>query len=536
MPASIIRLVTILILFQAVAPLADEEGVKRYGMGEKVPYRVPFASSAVVLDGVLDEQAWADALVIDVNFEVSPGENVPAPVKTEVLLAYDKDTLYAAFRCYDPEPSKIRARIRDHDDMGGDDWVALILDSFNDERRCLEYFSNPLGAKGDAIEYPTGGDSSWDAIWDCAGRIHDWGWAVEMAIPFSQISFQRKDGPQIWGFDAVRRYPRNLPHHIGAFPRDRNNNCYMCQAIKIEGFDGASPGRNIEFIPTITAGRTDSRDQMPDGEMSKESQDAEFGLTARWGITPNMTFNFTANPDFSQVEADARQLDINEPFALSYDEKRPFFTEGADFFDTSLDVVYTRTMRDPNWGLKLTGKEGTNTIGAYVIQDDLTNLIFPGSQSSSGDTMFVDNTSSVFRYKRDLGSRYTIGAIATDREATDYFNRVAGVDGRLLLTGKDALSFVALGSSTDYPRRDCGKKRTGGRIVWRARALSQIQSRHAQPRLVLRLRGPQRRLPSRSRFHPPGRIQDLRSRLGAHLDRTPRQLVVLLQRRRRLRA
>ena len=451
MPALHLRIVAALVLFCVAAPAADEDGIKRHGMGEKVPYRVPYASSTIVLDGVLDEQAWADALALSIDFEVRPGENVPAPVKTDVLLTYNRETFYAAFRCYDPDPEAVRARVRDHDELGGDDWVALILDTFNDERRTYDYIVNPMGVMYDGIETPTNEDTSWDAIWNCSTKFYDWGWAVEIAIPFSQMRFQRKDGPQIWGFDAVRRYPRSVPHHLGAFPRDRSNNCYMCQSLKIEGFEGASPGRNIEIIPTITAARTESRDELPDGEMSKESQDAEFGLTARWGITPNMMMNFTANPDFSQVEADARQLDINQPFALSYDEKRPFFTEGADLFDTNLSIVYTRTMRDPNWGLKLTGKEGSNTIGAYAVRDDLTNLIFPGSQSSSSDTMFVENTSSVFRYKRDFGSKYTVGAIATDREAGDYFNRVAGVDGILRVTSRDRIRFLAAGSSTQYP-------------------------------------------------------------------------------------
>jgi len=434
----------------AVGARADSEPSRLTADGRPV-YAVPRIYTEVRIDGVLDEEVWENALVIELNYEVRPGENVPAPVRTEVLLAYDEKTLYAAFRAYDPEPSAIRARIRDHDELGGDDWVALILDTFNDERRSFDFIVNPLGVQYDQIETQTGGDVGWDAIWDSAGRITDWGYAVEMAIPFNQLRFQRTDGPQIWSFDGVRSYPRTVRHHIGAFPRDRSNNCYLCQAIKIEGFEGARPGRNIEIAPTLTAVRTDERSELPDGDFESRDREAEVGLSARWGITPNMTLNATANPDFSQVEADALQLDINEPFALFFEERRPFFTEGSDFFDTRLNVVYSRMMRDPSWGLKLTGKEGSNTMGALVVRDELTNLVFPGSQGSDSTSLAAANTSSVFRYKRDFGSRYTVGLLATDREGNDYFNRVFGFDTDFRLTSRDRVRVQVLGSSTRYP-------------------------------------------------------------------------------------
>ena len=225
----------------------------------------------------------------------------------------------------------------------------------------------------------------------------------------------------------------------------------MCQAVKIKGFEGASPGRNIEFDPTVIGFRSDERKDFPHGNFKKQSQEAELGLTAHWGITPNLTSNFTLNPDFSQVEADAQQLDINEPFALFYPERRPFFTEGTDFFAALENIIYTRTMRDPSWGLKLTGKEGGNTIGAYVVRDEITNLIFPGSQGSNSTSLHKANTSSVFRYKRDFGSRYTAGLLATDREAKGYFNRVFGYDLDFRFTPTNQIQLLVLGSSTKYP-------------------------------------------------------------------------------------
>jgi hypothetical protein len=415
------------------------------------PYIVTKAKSEIKVDAILEEDAWEKSLILELKYEVRPGENVTPPVRTEVLLTYDESNLYAAFRCYDPDPSAIRAHLRDRDTTGGDDWIALILDTFNDHRRSFDFIVTAQGVQFDQIETQSSEDNGWDTIWDSASKITDWGYAVEIKIPFSSLRFQRKEGPQVWGFDAVRRYPRDHPYHIGLFPRDRSNNCYLCQAIKIKGFEGASPGRNIEINPTIIAHRTDERPEFPLGEMVKRDQKAELGLTTRWGVTPNLTLNFTANPDFSQVEADALQLDINEPFALYYPERRPFFTEGADFFSSLERIIYTRTMRDPSWGLKLSGKEGTNTIGMYVVRDEITNLIFPGSQESSSTSLNKANLSSVFRYKHDFGSRYTIGMLGTSREGEDYYNRIYGFDLDFRFTPTNQIQLLVLSSNTRYP-------------------------------------------------------------------------------------
>jgi hypothetical protein len=280
--------------------------------------------------------------------------------------------------------------------------------------------------------------------------ITDWGYVVEIEIPFSSIRFQRKTGSQVWGFDAERFYPREHSYKIGLFPRDRSNNCYLCQATKIKGFEGASPGHNIEFNPTMIGFRSDERKNFPLGGLEKQSQEIEFGLTVRWGITPNLTTNFAINPDFSQVEADAQQLDINQRFALSFPEKRPFFTEGSDVFSGLKSFIYTRSIRNPLWGLKLTGKEGVNTIGSFVVRDEITNLIFPGSQGSSATSLDIVNASAVLRYKRDIGSRYNVGLIGTYRKANDYYNGLYGFDLDFRYTPTDQIKFLMLGSSTKY--------------------------------------------------------------------------------------
>ncbi len=179
------------------------------------PFLVPKTASGITVNAVLDEEAWQGALLLELNYEVRPGENVTPPVSTEVLLTYDEDNLYAAFRCYDPEPSAIRAHLRDRDTLGGDDWVALILDTFNDHRRSFDFIVTAQGVQFDQIEAQSGEDPGWDAIWASAAEITDWGYVVEIAIPFSSLRFQRVDGPQVWGFDAVRRYPRDHAYQSG---------------------------------------------------------------------------------------------------------------------------------------------------------------------------------------------------------------------------------------------------------------------------------------------------------------------------------
>lgn len=417
------------------------------------PYLVPRTEADINIDGALDEAVWNDALTLELKYEVYPGDNTPATVRTEVLVLCGTDRVYFGFRCFDPDPLAVRAHLSDRDSSRGDDMVGVVLDTFNDQRRSYRFRSNPLGVQTDLIISEEGyNNQSWDAIWDSTGQITDWGYSVEMAIPYSSLRFQREEGGQVWGFDAIRWYPRSKEVSIGLFPRDRRNNCYLCQAIKIQGFDGASPGRNIEINPTVTAVRTDERSDFPIGDFEKAHQEAEVGITARWGITPNLTFSGTANPDFSQVEADSLQLDINQPFALYYAEKRPFFTEGAEFFETGFNAVHTRTMRDPVWGLKLAGKEGATALGAYVVNDDITNLIFPGSQGSQATSLNVSNTASIFRYGRDIWNNSNIGMLVTDREGSGYFNRVFGVDGNLRLSERQRLSFQFLGSLTSYPQ------------------------------------------------------------------------------------
>jgi len=417
------------------------------------PRSVPRASVGITIDGSIEDAEWRGALAVPLLFETRPGENVSPPVETECLIAYDDGHLYVAFRAHDPRPQEIRAHLSDRDSAWDDDFVGIVLDPFNDERRAFEFFVNPLGIQMDSFYDDVGGveSESWDAIWDAAGRITERGYEVELAIPFHQLRFPRTSGQQVWGFDALRFYPRGQRYRIASQPMDRGIDCYLCQVSKMQGFEGASAGRNLEIAPTLTAGRTDEREDFPDGDLDGGSSDAEAGLTVRWGLTPNLTLGATVNPDFSQVEADSAQLDVNTRFALFFEERRPFFLEGEDFFRTPLEAVFTRNVADPEWGLKLTGKEGPNGIGVFAAQDRLTNVIFPGSQGSSSTSLDMATTDSALRYRRDFGRSSAIGALATSRQGDGYSNVVTGLDGKVRLTDADAFQFQLLSSTTEYP-------------------------------------------------------------------------------------
>jgi len=415
---------------------------------------VPEVDTRVVIDGVLNDDVWSKALTLELGYETRPGENLPAPVRTEALVASSKTHFYIAFRAHDPNPPQICASICDRDNMFDDDRVSFILDTFNDHRRGYMFFLNPLGIQGDALDSTgTGaGDPSWDTIWESEGRITDEGYVVEAAIPFSSLRFQRSEGEQTWGLGLGRKYSRSTDYRMAHTSRDRSESCYLCQVAKIAGFSGATPGRNIELDPTVAGFIREEREWFPNGDFEEAGSESDLGLTARWGVTPNLVLSGAVNPDFSQVEADAFQLDVNAQFALFYEEKRPFFLEGMELFQGSLDPVYTRTIADPAWGVKLTGKEGANGIGVFATRDELTNILLPGSQGSSGATLDGASTAAVVRYRRDIGEASTVGLFLTGRESDGYRNGVAGIDGNLRLSPSNRLEFQVLGSQTAYPK------------------------------------------------------------------------------------
>jgi hypothetical protein len=339
-------------------------------------------SSPVRVDGLLDETVWESAVEIPVAYEWAPADNEAAPVETVCLLAFDDEHLYVAFRASNPEPERIRARLAARDQPFEDDTVGFLIDTFDDRRRAFQFRINPLGVQMDALssDVDHSEDWSWDAIWESAGRITADGYTVEAAIPLRQLRFPRSNESdvQAWGFLALRDYPRSVRHRLRSTWNDRGLNCFVCQAHRVVGFRRVDTGLELELDPTATLSCVD-RVEEPGGRLRSGDEEVEAGLTASWAPTPSLSVHGTVNPDFSQVEADATQLDVNERFALFFPEKRPFVLENVDLFGTPLPAVFTRTIADPSAGLKVTGKEGLQAFGALVAEDRINNLVFPGN-------------------------------------------------------------------------------------------------------------------------------------------------------------
>jgi hypothetical protein len=420
---------------------------------------LPRAEGEVVVDGVLDEDAWRSATEVELMYETEPGENIPARVKTLAYLMEDGVNLYIGFEASDPDPSAIRAYLRDRDSAWNDDFVGIMIDPYNDGHRAVEFYSTPLGVQMDVTYDESslqGGDfgkedESWDAIWDSAGHIGADGYAVEIKIPLTQLRFPTGDGVKTWGIYLYRSYPREKTYSFSNTAHDRGNNCFLCQFVELRGLENVQPGRDLELVPTLTASRVDSTETPGVDPLVSDGTNTEAGLSLRWGITPDLTANLAMNPDFSQVEADVAQLDVNERFALFYPEKRPFFLEGANYFSTPIRAVFTRTIGSPDVGAKLTGKRGDHTFGVLLVDDAVTNLLFPGAFESDSTTLEQSNTTMTGRYSRAFGQTSSVGGVVTVRDGDGYHNYLAGLDARWKISDQHTLTAQFLESETEYP-------------------------------------------------------------------------------------
>jgi len=413
---------------------------------------IPRTNQEISIDGVLDDLAWTNATQINIDIETNPGENRPARVKTIAYLIEDGESLFVAFDASDPDPAAIRAYLRDRDSAWNDDFVGIVLDTYNDGRRAFEFFANPLGVQMDLTndDVNQNEDDSWNAIWNSAGRINGTGYVVEMQIPLSQLRFPHVDGKQTWGIDLLRFYPRENRYRFSNNVQDRNINCYLCQFDKIEGLEGAKPSKDLEVVPTLTASKDDTTDDPGNVPLTNGDAEAEVGVSIRWGVTPDTTVNLAINPDFSQIEADVPQLAVNNQFALFFPETRPFYLEGADYFSTPIDAVFTRTVADPAVAAKLTGKRGENTFGFFASQDEITNLLFPGPFGSDATSLEQKNTAVVGRYSRGFGESSSVGALFTGRKGSEYHNYVGGLDMRWRISDQHNLRLQYLRSETEY--------------------------------------------------------------------------------------
>jgi uncharacterized protein DUF5916/cellulose/xylan binding protein with CBM9 domain len=401
---------------------------------------IPRLHATPHIDGILDERLWErEALRVDDFLQFTPVEKGTPTEKTVAFLGYDEKNLYLAFRCFDSDPGKLRASITNRDDIFEDDWVIIFLDTFNEKRRAFAFFINPRGIQMDGMRLEEGGnddiDSSWDTVFHSDGRIDELGYTVEMAVPFKSLRFPDTES-NTWGLTLGRSIARKGEVLIWP-PMSRDRPGLLCQAGEMRIPDKLDRGKNLEVMPIFTSLKTKG-----------EKIDAQPGLNFKWGVSSDLTLDFTVNPDFSQIEADVPQIDFNQRFALYYPEKRPFFLEGMEIFRfPEIQMVYTRRITDPMAGAKLSGKAGRFTYGLLSSLDtspteslwDVSN----GAGVHDQNALF-----NIFRVKADVLKESYLGFSLTDKEINGSYNRVAGVDGQFKFRKKLFVSFQALASKT----------------------------------------------------------------------------------------
>lgn len=393
----------------------------------KPTYATVRVDRPVRLTGLLDDPLWATASTIELPYEFQPGENTPAPVRTEVRSLYDADNLYIGIRCFDPQPGEIRANFSDRDRIYTDDFVVVIIDTYNDYQRGYELVVNPYGIQGDLMMSSGGEDMSFDMIWESAGSITSDGWIAEMAIPFKSLRFPDKD-TQEWGFNVSRTYPRTSRTQMSWTPVDRNVPNFLTQLGTLTGLRDIRPGGSFEVLPYVLGQQQGFRADMADPRSSFSNGDVigRIGTGFRYAPSSDFAADLVVNPDFSQVESDADQIAVNTTFALYYEERRPFFLESAELLQTPM--YYSRSINNPLVAGRAVGKSGGLSYMVLSALDRNSVIVVPGEESSSTVATSLRSAANIGRLRYDLGNEAYVGAMAFARNLTDGHNYVVGLD------------------------------------------------------------------------------------------------------------
>lgn len=410
-------------------------------------------SQPPVIDGKLGDEAWNSAAKFTQFKTFKPDYRKRPTQKTVVYMTHDAENLYFAFRCYDTDPQKVKATISKRDTLNGDDWVGLALDTFNDEQTAFCFILNPLGIQVDGMLNLQGDlDASLDMVWYSKGQMDDEGYVVECKVPLQSIRFPSKKEITM-GVMFFRTIVRTSEQ--ASFPMITPEGGGMLTQTQKINVNGLKYKRVVELLPAFTHGQDQSRKE---GEFKQDINETDISLTGKVGLTSNLTLDGAYNPDFSQVEADAGQIDVNLRYQLYYPEKRPFFLEGKENFDFSgntedaplMALVHTRTIVDPILGLKLSGRIGrkTNFTTLYAIDES------PGKRKDEDGNYINEGENayfSILRLRQPLSGDNYLGAFYSGRDFMDGYNRVAGADGRFRLSKYGYTEFHALGSFTRSP-------------------------------------------------------------------------------------
>lgn len=422
-------------------------------------YRVPRAAEPPKLDGILDDAAWTQPPMPTgqwVSYNPNRGDKMPDVYKTDVRVAYDDRNIYFAFHCFDDEPHKLRTNVAKRDAAFSDDWIALSLDSAGTGQAAYHLFSNPSASQMDALNTSASGEQfDADMVWFSAARRTSDGYVVEVQIPLQTLRFAAANEVKmnLVMFRKVSRigysysWPEMLP---GQWVFDRPSRLI---------FSDLKPRRLVELLPSVTYGVNQQRDSAT----TWDAADGTFNLGAsgKLGITSGITLDGTINPDFSQVESDAFQVQVNQRFPLFFSEKRPFFMEGMGLFNIAgtggdgnmRTAVHTRRIVDPIYGSKLTGTLGKTAFGVLNAVDDTPTP----PATIDGELLDVRNqVTTVGRATYALRRSDYVGAIFTHTRHDGRQNVVAGGD--VSLRPSDAHSF----SATFLASRTSGTTSTAG--------------------------------------------------------------------------
>ncbi len=418
------------------------------------PVTVPKFAIPIVIDGKPDEEAWKTAAVFKDFYQTSPGDNIAPSKPTEVYMMYDEKHLYVAFKCWD-EKDKIRATVAKRDEVFGEDNVRFWLDTYNDQRRAYVLGFNPLGIQQDGIYTEgRGADFTVDIVMESKGVIEDWGWTVEAKIPFKSLRYSAGKG-KFWGFNAARNIDRFNDEIDQWYPDDRNISGFLIKFGKITGLDEIKYERTLEIVPSITISETGRRVQANEiaaGRFVNQPVKQDIGVTVKYTLSPNVTLDAAINPDFAEIEADAPVITANQRFPIFFEEKRPFFLEGVDIFQSPFNIFHSRQIVDPDFAAKLTGKIGKNTFGFLAASDKAPGNFEENDRNDPSVRPrideFIDKNAlfGVLRLKRDFGKENNVGFFATYRSFPEQKNLLASFDGRFKFNDKTVSQFQLIGT------------------------------------------------------------------------------------------
>jgi len=418
--------------------------------------RLKSFKKGITLDGYLTEDVWKNATRITDFFTIQPIAGNPAKERTAALLGYDKKNLYLAFICFYDDPSVIRATVTTRDDIFDDDFIILFLDTFDAGEHAYQFAFNPFGIQGDGVYTEhVGEDYKPDFIFNSHGRIFQQGYIVEAQIPFSSLNFPNKNKMN-WRF-AIMRHTQHLNHDT-VWPKfTLNSTDWVGQFGKLSDINSIQTGKGLEILPEFSSLRVDNYSNT-DSTLHNGPIKGEPGINVKYGISSGLNLDLTFNPDFSQIESDVDRIDVNRKRPLFYSEKRPFYLEGTDIFNTPIQAVHTRQLVDPLGGIKLSGRIGEYSVGLLSTIDEYqgsTAFLQEKAQSGGFDATPViqkygskKSINNILRIKRNIFEKSSIGLIATDREFEDTYNRVYGLDGRFAFTDNDVLTVQGLYSQT----------------------------------------------------------------------------------------